>query len=100
MAEQLVERTAQAGALDAQAGDKKRSALHWACDKGMAGTVSMLLSLGANCALADAVSVCLLACWCAEAGWAEGAGLLCMLPDHRNGNSKGRGKRLGSGVGG
>ena len=54
-AEQLAERTAQAGALDVQAGYEKRSALQWASARGMAGTVATLLSLGADPALADKV---------------------------------------------
>ena len=38
---------------------KKRSALHWASEKGLVDTVVKLLSLGANAALTDEVRVCL-----------------------------------------
>ena len=37
---------------------KKRSALHWASEKGLVDTVVKLLSLGANAALTDEVRVC------------------------------------------
>ena len=48
-----MEATKRAGALDLQDGDYKRSALHVASAKGLAGTVAKLLSLGADAALAD-----------------------------------------------
>jgi|EP00802_Teleaulax_amphioxeia_P017460 ankyrin repeat protein len=53
-AEELMEVTKLAGALDLQTqGDSKRSALHWAGQRGLAGTVAMLLSLSADAALTD-----------------------------------------------
>ena len=52
-AAELMEATKRAGALDLQVGDSKRSALHVASDKGLAGTVAKLLSHGADAALAD-----------------------------------------------
>ena len=36
----------------------ERSALHWASEKGLAGTVAQLLSLGADAALKDEVRAC------------------------------------------
>jgi len=45
--------TRLAGALDLQGGRDKRSALHRASEKGLAGMVAKLLSLGADAALAD-----------------------------------------------
>jgi len=54
---ELMEATKRAGALDLQAKDDypsyKRSALHWASAKGLAGTVAQLLALGADATLTD-----------------------------------------------
>ena len=43
-----------------QGGYYKRSALHWASEKGLAGTVAQLLALGADATLTDQVraSIC------------------------------------------
>ena len=65
-AAELMEATKRAGALDLQGGldrrflgfsDKelKKSALHWASEKGLAGTVAQLLALGADATLIDRV---------------------------------------------
>jgi hypothetical protein len=51
----LMEATKRAGALDLQGGQYKRSALHWASAKGLAGTVAQLLALGADATLKDKV---------------------------------------------
>jgi len=42
-------------------GYRKRSALHWASEKGLAGTVAQLLALGADATLTDEVraSICI-----------------------------------------
>jgi ankyrin repeat protein len=48
-----MEATKRAGALDLQGGQYKRSALHWASAKGLAGTVAQLLALGADATLTD-----------------------------------------------
>ena len=56
-----MEATKLAGALDLQddgKNDYTRSALHWASDGGLAGTVAQLLSLGADAALKDDVRAC------------------------------------------
>ena len=54
---ELMEATKRAGALDLQAKDDyrsyKRSALHLASAKGLAGTVAQLLALGADATLTD-----------------------------------------------
>jgi len=53
---ELMEATKRAGALDLQGGhypSYKRSALHWASAKGLAGTVAQLLALGADATLTD-----------------------------------------------
>ena len=50
---ELMEATKRAGALDLQGGQYKRSALHWASAKGLAGTVAQLLALGADAFLTD-----------------------------------------------
>ena len=56
---ELMEATKRAGALDLQAKDNyrsyKRSALHLASAKGLAGTVAQLLALGADATLTDRV---------------------------------------------
>ena len=52
---ELMEATKRAGALDLQGGQYKRSALHWASAKGLAGTVAQLLALGADATLKDKV---------------------------------------------
>ena len=56
---ELMEATKRAGALDLQAKDDyrsyKRSALHLASAKGLAGTVAQLLALGADATLTDKV---------------------------------------------
>ena len=52
---ELMEATKRAGALDRQGGQYKRSALHWASAKGLAGTVAQLLALGADATLTDEV---------------------------------------------
>ena len=52
-AEELMEATKRAGALDLQDSDIKRSALHLASDMGLADTVAKLLSLGADAGLTD-----------------------------------------------
>ena len=54
-AAELMEATKRAGALDLQGGQYKRSALHWASEKGLAGTVAKLLALGADATLPDKV---------------------------------------------
>ena len=54
-AAELMEATKRAGALDLQGGFYKRSALHMASEKGLAGTVAQLLALGADAALTDIV---------------------------------------------
>ena len=54
-AAELMEATKRAGALDLQDGRYKRSALHWASAKGLAGTVAQLLALGADATLTDKV---------------------------------------------
>ena len=38
---------------------RKRSALHWASEKGLAGTVAKLLALGADATLTDEVRACI-----------------------------------------
>ena len=50
---ELMEATKRAGALDLQGGQYKRSALHLASAKGLAGTVAQLLALGADPFLTD-----------------------------------------------
>jgi ankyrin repeat protein len=50
---ELMEATKRAGALDLQVKYSKRSALHWASEKGRAGTVAKLLALGADATLID-----------------------------------------------
>ena len=55
---ELMEATKLAGALDLQGGQYKRSALHLASAKGLAGTVAQLLSHGADAALKDKVRTC------------------------------------------
>ena len=54
---ELMEATKRAGALDLQAKENypsyKRSALHWASAKGLAGTVAKLLALGADATRTD-----------------------------------------------
>ena len=52
-AAELMEATKRAGALDLQGGQYKRSALHLASVKGLAGTVAQLLALGADATLKD-----------------------------------------------
>ena len=52
---ELMEATKRAGALDLQGGQYKRSALHLASAKGLAGTVAQLLALGADATLTDKV---------------------------------------------
>jgi ankyrin repeat protein len=52
---ELMEATKRAGALDLQGGQYKRSALHLASAKGLAGTVAQLLALGADATLKDKV---------------------------------------------
>ena len=53
---ELMEATKRAGALDLQGVvEYKRSALHWASAKGLAGTVAQLLALGADATLKDKV---------------------------------------------
>ena len=52
-AAELMEATKRAGALDLQGGHYKRSALHLASAKGLAGTVAQLLALGADATLTD-----------------------------------------------
>ena len=61
---ELMEATKRAGALDLQGGlevhmfaqhELKKSALHWASAKGLAGTVAQLLALGADATLTDEV---------------------------------------------
>ena len=58
-AAELMEATKRADALDLQAKDDyrgyKQSALHWASEKGLAGTVAKLLALGADATLRDEV---------------------------------------------
>jgi hypothetical protein len=64
---ELMEATKRAGALDLQGGlevhmfaqhELKKSALHWASAKGLAGTVAQLVSHGADAALKDKVRAC------------------------------------------
>ena len=60
-AAELMEATKLAGALDLQDDgwqDYTRSALHWASEGGLAGTVAQLVSLGADAALKDRVRAC------------------------------------------
>ena len=61
-AAELMEATKRAGTLDLQANQNypcfKRSALHVASDKGLAGTVAKLLSHGADATLKDEVRAC------------------------------------------
>jgi len=52
-AAELMEATKEAGALDQQDDDERRSALHWASKNGMGKTVAGLLSLGADASLKD-----------------------------------------------
>ena len=52
-AAELMQATKLAGALDQLSPDNKKSALHFASEKGLAGTVAKLLSLGADAALTD-----------------------------------------------
>ena len=54
-AAELMEATKRAGALDLQGRQYKRSALHRASEKGLAGTVAQLLALGADATLTDEV---------------------------------------------
>ena len=60
---ELMEATKRAGALDLQAKEdyhgRKRSALHWASEKGLADTVAKLLALGADATLTDKVRACI-----------------------------------------
>ena len=53
-AAELMEATKRAGALDLQTTEyPRRSALHLASEKGLAGTAAQLLALGADAALTD-----------------------------------------------
>ena len=54
-AAELMEATKRTGALDLQGDQYKRSALHMASEKGLAGTVAKLLALGADATLTDQV---------------------------------------------
>ena len=47
------------GPASRQGGDYKRSALHWASQQGLAGTVAKLLALGADATLTDEVRACI-----------------------------------------
>jgi hypothetical protein len=55
-AAELMEATKRAGALDLQDRWEKRSALHIASEKGLAGTVAKLLALDADATLTDKVT--------------------------------------------
>ena len=56
---ELMEATKRAGALDLQDRWEKRSALHIASEKGLAGTVAKLLVLDADATLTEKVTACI-----------------------------------------